>query len=65
MLSKICQTEKKKIPYGPTYMWNLKEKKKKKQVTDSDNRLVLPGVWGEGWAKRVKEVKRYRFTVIE
>ena len=40
-------------------------KKKKKQVTDSDNRLVLPGVWGEGWAKRVKEVKRYRFTVIE
>lgn len=41
------------------------EGKKKKQVTDSDNRLVLPGVWGEGWAKRVKEVERYRVTVIE
>ena len=46
MLSEISQTEKGKI-HGITCMWNLK--KKKKNLVETENRLVVAreGDWGE------------------
>ena len=38
MLSEISQTEKDKIPYGLTYMWNLKKKKEKKKRKNQTHR---------------------------
>ena len=40
-----------------------KKKRNKSQIQIID--WWLPEVWGEGWAKWVKEVKMYQFTVIE
>ena len=38
MLSETSQTEKDKHHYDPTYMWNLK--KRKKEISNTENRLV-------------------------
>ena len=57
--------EEEQIPYDFTYMWNLKNKTKqnKNKLIDTENRLVVAR-GGEGWAKWVKAVKRYKFPVI-
>ena len=56
------------ISYGLTYMWNLKTKTKPKQykieLIDTENRLVVAR-GGEGWAKQVKGIKRYKPSIIK
>ena len=51
MLSEISQTEKDKLSYNLTYMWNLKkfpkQTKKPLKLTDTENRRVVAR--GRGW----------------
>ena len=43
-------------------MWALKKKKRTHKLIGAENRLVIAR---GGWAKWVKEVKRYRLPVIK
>ena len=48
-------------------MWNLKNKKKKVELIDTEDRLVLDRVRlvGGWWEKCVKGAKRYKLSVIK
>ena len=70
--AKWHKSDRKKIPYDLTYMWNLKNKNEKTELVDTENRLVVSRGGGGGWhwggevqAKWVKVLKRYNLPVIK
>lgn len=60
MLREISQTEKDK--YRMISLICGIQKKKKKELIDTENRLVVAR--GGGWVKWVKGVKRYKLPVL-
>ena len=52
------------MPYDIIYMWDKKKPKEQKNtLIDTESRLVAAS--GEGWAKQVKGVKRYKLPAIK
>ena len=65
MLSQVGQTEKDKYCMISLIYEILK--KKNYELTDTEDRLVVPrgSEWVKGWAKCKKGVKRYKLPVVK